>query len=234
MVLRVFGAHVAVAIENARLFEQERAYASMLETLGEIGREFGAILDLEQLLMRIASLLRRVIDYRTFGILLLNEGTQELEIKVAVKYGDQATQTRVKVGEGLGYAPCKRNRCSCRTSQSTPLHQIVEGARSGSPFRCSSRNVASVCSTQAQAGTSTRATSDADPAREPGSRGDRKRAAREEIRRNEVRRRGSALALSGCATLEPRKFKSIHVAARFAARAGRGSYDFLSPKRCAW
>ena len=35
-ILRQFGAHVAVAIENARLFEHEREYTSTLETLAEI------------------------------------------------------------------------------------------------------------------------------------------------------------------------------------------------------
>ena len=58
--LRQFGAHVAVAIENARLFEHEREYTSTLETLAEIGREFGAILNLDELLTRIANLTRRV------------------------------------------------------------------------------------------------------------------------------------------------------------------------------
>ena len=103
--LRQFAAHVAVAIENARLFEQEREYASTLETLAEVGREFGAILQLDELLTRIASLTRRVIDYRTFGILLLNEETGELEMKVAVRYGDKVTVPRVQLGVGLvGYA----------------------------------------------------------------------------------------------------------------------------------
>ena len=60
MLLRQFGAHVAVAIENARLFEHEREYTSTLETLSEIGREFGAILNLDELLTRIANLTRRV------------------------------------------------------------------------------------------------------------------------------------------------------------------------------
>jgi phosphoserine phosphatase RsbU/P len=45
--LRQFGAHVAVAIENARLFDHEREYTSTLETLSEIAREFGAILQLD-------------------------------------------------------------------------------------------------------------------------------------------------------------------------------------------
>lgn len=104
-ILRQFGAHVAVAIENARLFEHEREYTSTLATLSEIAREFGAILDLDELLRRIASLTRRVIDYRTFGILLLNEEAGELEMKVAVQYGDAKISPRVKLGTGLvGYA----------------------------------------------------------------------------------------------------------------------------------
>ena len=104
-VLRQFAAHVAVAIENARLFEHERQYTGTLETLSDIAREFGAILNLDQLLTRIASLTRRVIDYRTFGIVLLNEHTQELELKVAVRYGEKVAVPRLKVGDGLvGYA----------------------------------------------------------------------------------------------------------------------------------
>src|SRR5258706_8149115 len=91
MVLRQFGAHVAVAIENARLFERERQYTSTLETLSEIAREFAAILQLDELLTRIATLTRRIIDYRTFGILLLNESTDGLEMKLAWRYGGQVS-----------------------------------------------------------------------------------------------------------------------------------------------
>ena len=54
--LRQFAAHVAVALENARLFESERHYVDTLETLAEIGREMSSILDLDALLTRIASL----------------------------------------------------------------------------------------------------------------------------------------------------------------------------------
>lgn len=105
MMLRQFGAHVAVAIENARLFEHEREYTSTLETLSEIGRDLAAILNLDELLTRIANLTRRLIDYRTFGILLLNEERQELEMKVAVRYGDKVDVPRIKLGTGLcGYA----------------------------------------------------------------------------------------------------------------------------------
>jgi sigma-B regulation protein RsbU (phosphoserine phosphatase) len=99
--LRQFGTHVAVAIENARLFESERRHIETLETLAEVGREMSSILQLDVLLTRIASLTKRLIDYRTFGILLLNESTQELEMKFAVRYGDNVKPKHLKLGEGL-------------------------------------------------------------------------------------------------------------------------------------
>src|SRR5687768_12704565 len=99
--LRQFAAHVAVAIENARLFESERLHIDTLEALAEIGREMSSILDLDALLTRIANLTKRLVDYRTFGILLLNEQTQELEMKLAVRYGKDATTKHMKLGEGL-------------------------------------------------------------------------------------------------------------------------------------
>ena len=99
--LRQFGAHVAVAIENARLFESERHHTEMMETLAEVGREMSSILDLDALLTRIATLTKRIIDYRTFGILLLNDSTRELEMKLAVRYGDDAALAAVKLGVGL-------------------------------------------------------------------------------------------------------------------------------------
>src|ERR1044072_982652 len=48
--LRQFAAHVAVAIENARLFESERHYVETLETLAEIGRGVGWVAGLASVL----------------------------------------------------------------------------------------------------------------------------------------------------------------------------------------
>jgi sigma-B regulation protein RsbU (phosphoserine phosphatase) len=132
MLLRQFGAHVAVAIENARLFEHEREYTSTLETLSEIGREFGAILNLDELLTRIANLTRRVIDYRTFGILLVNDDTNELEMKVAVRYGDKISVPRVKLGHGLvGYAALHKQPVNVPDVSADPRYiKVVDDARS--------------------------------------------------------------------------------------------------------
>ena len=108
-IVRQFGAHVAVALVNARLFDRSRRDAEAFETLAEIGREVASVLDLDELFSRIAQLTKRVIDYRTFGILLLNEERGELEMKLALQYGEKVEVPRVRLGEGLvGYAALHR------------------------------------------------------------------------------------------------------------------------------
>jgi phosphoserine phosphatase RsbU/P len=103
--LRQFAAHVAVGIVNARLFETSRADAVAFETLAEIGRDVASVLDQDELFARIAQSMRRLIDYRTFGIWLVNDERALLEVKHAVQYGDQVHTTQVPIGEGLvGYA----------------------------------------------------------------------------------------------------------------------------------
>jgi phosphoserine phosphatase RsbU/P len=132
LMLRQFAAHVAVAIENARLFEHERQYASTLETLAEISGEFASILNLDELLTRIATLTRRLVDYRTFGILLLNDERQELEMKVAVRYGDKVNVPRMKLGTGLvGYAALHKETVLVPDVSKDPRYiKLVEDARS--------------------------------------------------------------------------------------------------------
>jgi phosphoserine phosphatase RsbU/P len=130
--LRQFAAHVAVAIENARLFRSERQYVDTLETLAEIGREMSSILDLDALLTRIASLTKRLVDYRTFGILLLNEASQELEMKLAVRYGKGAESKHVRLGEGLvGWSALHREAVLVSDVSKDPRYiNLVDDARS--------------------------------------------------------------------------------------------------------
>jgi sigma-B regulation protein RsbU (phosphoserine phosphatase) len=130
-ILRQFAAHVATALVNARLFERERQDADAFELLAEIGREVASVLDLDELLARIAQLTRRVIDYRTFGIMLLND-RDELEMKVAVQYGEKVVVPRVGLGEGLvGYAALHREAVLVPDVSKDPRYiKVVEDVRS--------------------------------------------------------------------------------------------------------
>jgi sigma-B regulation protein RsbU (phosphoserine phosphatase) len=100
--LLVLAGHLAVAIANATLYRETRWYAGLLATLYEIGQETSSILDLDQLLQRLAEVVKRVIDYEMFGIFLLDEDRGELVLRKAVSYGlTKEKKTRIRVGEGL-------------------------------------------------------------------------------------------------------------------------------------
>ncbi|MCU1385993.1 MAG: rsbU 9 [Acidobacteria bacterium] len=242
MLLRQFGAHVAVAIENARLFEHERTYTSTLETLSEIGREFGAILNLDELLTRIANLTRRVIDYRTFGILLVNDRSGELEMKVAVRYGDKVTVPRVKLGEGIvGHAAQLKVAVNVPDVSADPRYiKVVDDARSELviPLMLQDRcvGVFDLESPELDAFTKnhvdilTLLASQAAVAIENARLYER-------IRSNEVRLekeiRFAQRVQAGLLPVElPKRMKGVDVAARLEPARGLGGdfYDFLAPE----
>src|SRR5438270_7086166 len=59
-------------------------------------------LDLDTTVRRVAEVVRKVIDYEIFAILLLNEKTQELRFRFQVGYPPEFTErSRIKVGEGV-------------------------------------------------------------------------------------------------------------------------------------
>jgi phosphoserine phosphatase RsbU/P len=99
--LSVLAGHLAVAIDNANLYREARWYAGLLATLYEIGKETASILDLDELLHRVAEIVKRVIDYEMFGILLLDEPSGDLVLRKSVRFGGYGEKTRIPVGRGL-------------------------------------------------------------------------------------------------------------------------------------
>jgi phosphoserine phosphatase RsbU/P len=99
--LQVLAGHLAVAIENAQFHRETRWYAGLLATLYDIGKETASILDLDQLLHRVADVVKRVIDYEMFGIYLMDEERRELVLRKSVSYGSIQEKTALKLGEGL-------------------------------------------------------------------------------------------------------------------------------------
>ncbi len=75
--------------------------AGLLATLHDIGKETASILDLDELLQRLADIVKRVVDYEMFGILLLDEERDELVLRKAVNFGPGRERTRLPATEGL-------------------------------------------------------------------------------------------------------------------------------------
>ena len=101
-VLTLMASRLAIAIENARLFERVRSQADTLLVLNEVAREANSILSVEELLRRAAELVKRVIDYQILGILLYDAATNMFRHRLDVKYGQSAQgKMRVTANEGI-------------------------------------------------------------------------------------------------------------------------------------
>ena len=101
-ILAVLANRLAIAIENARLFEQVRTQAETLLVLNEVSREISSILDVEALLRRTAELVKRVIDYQILSIMLYDEEQQIFRHRLDVKHGQRVQgKLRVAATEGI-------------------------------------------------------------------------------------------------------------------------------------
>jgi sigma-B regulation protein RsbU (phosphoserine phosphatase) len=93
---------IAQAIVNARLYARVSRQAQTLEVLNEIAVELVSILDLNPLLERIGQLLRRLIDYQMFTIMLLDEKGETLITRYVWRFGySHAPSRRVPINSGL-------------------------------------------------------------------------------------------------------------------------------------
>ncbi len=100
--LELVASRMAIAIENARLYTRVSRQAQTLTVLNDISREITSILDPDDLLERIGHLLKRVIDFHMFTILLWNERTQQFEHRFSSRFGERVTRERtIALGEGL-------------------------------------------------------------------------------------------------------------------------------------
>src|SRR2546421_1581883 len=67
----------------------------------EVADVLATSLDLDTTLRRVAEVVRKVIDYEIFAILLLNEKTQELRFRFQIGYPPEFAERKIKVGEGV-------------------------------------------------------------------------------------------------------------------------------------
>src|ERR1700686_1494598 len=101
-ILTLLASRLAIAVENARLFEKVRAQADTLLLLNEVSRETGSILDVEELLRRAAEQTKRVIDYQILSIMLYDEEQKGFRHRGDVKHGQRVQgKLRAAATEGI-------------------------------------------------------------------------------------------------------------------------------------
>jgi sigma-B regulation protein RsbU (phosphoserine phosphatase) len=100
--LTLTASRIAQAIENARLYTRVSRQAATLAVLNEIAVELTSILDLDPLLERVGQLLRRLVDYQMFTIMMLDEKGETLITRYVWRFGHaQAPLRRIPVKSGL-------------------------------------------------------------------------------------------------------------------------------------
>jgi len=104
--LTLVASRMAAGIENAQLYTRTMRQSRILLLLNEIARELTSILNLDELLGRIAELLRRLIDYQMFSILLLDSAGEKLQHRFSLRFNENIQlKNEIPLGRGLvGYA----------------------------------------------------------------------------------------------------------------------------------
>src|SRR5487761_204494 len=80
--LELLAGRIAVAIENARLYRRSLRQWRTLQLMNENSREYTSVLVLNELLRKIATLTKRLINYDSFALLLADETSPWLRRRI--------------------------------------------------------------------------------------------------------------------------------------------------------
>ena len=99
--LRLIAARVGVAIDNARLYRRVDRQNRTLKTLSHISREFSSILDLNELLGKIATTMGELVSYDAFSILLVDHQAKALRHRFSIRFDQRVNIDNVPLGKGI-------------------------------------------------------------------------------------------------------------------------------------
>jgi sigma-B regulation protein RsbU (phosphoserine phosphatase) len=100
--LTLVASRIAGGIENAQLYTRTTRQARILVLLNEIARELSSILNVDELLNRVAELLRKLIDYQMFSILLLDSSGEKLQHRFSLRFNENIhLKPEVPLGRGI-------------------------------------------------------------------------------------------------------------------------------------
>src|SRR5215470_4903305 len=89
------------ASESAGARVQVRTEPIQLAFLMRLANALNATLDLQTIMHQTAELVRAVIDFRIFAILLLNDRTNDLRMRFQVGHTPEAERIRIRMGKGI-------------------------------------------------------------------------------------------------------------------------------------
>src|SRR5579872_3069112 len=99
--MRLIATRVAVSIDNARLYRRVERQNRTLRTLAHLSQEFSSILDLDELLGKIAATIRALINYDAFSIFLIDTEKKVLRHRFSVRYDQRVNLDNIPLGKGI-------------------------------------------------------------------------------------------------------------------------------------
>ena len=99
--LQLIASRVAVSIDNARLYRRVDRQNRTLKTLSNLSQEFSSILDLDELLSKIALIVHALIAFDAFSILLVDAERKALIHRFSERYDQRVDLNNVPIGKGI-------------------------------------------------------------------------------------------------------------------------------------
>lgn len=129
---RLIGARVAASIENAQLYRRVERQNRTMRTLVNLSQEFSSILDIDELLGKIAGTVRSLINYDAFSIYLVDSVNGVLRSRFTARFDQQLQVDTVPLGMGItGAAVDSREAIRVVDTASDPRYVMrIPGIRS--------------------------------------------------------------------------------------------------------
>ncbi|HET7102064.1 MAG TPA: SpoIIE family protein phosphatase, partial [Terriglobia bacterium] len=100
--LELRAGRMAMAIENARLYRHSLRQARTLQLLNEISRELSSVLVLSDLLRKVGTLTKRLVNYHRFSIMLADEQAKTFNSVLTLRQDESLPdKTTVRFGQGI-------------------------------------------------------------------------------------------------------------------------------------
>jgi len=130
-VMQTAAGQVSVAVENARLFQEEQRRSRQLAFLNNVSKMAISSESSEQMLISIVSEIQKNFHYDHIGIGIFDYVSKEIEIKAEAGSTNQALGRRIPLGAGiLGRVARTGEKALVQSHDPAQLQGIIAGSRS--------------------------------------------------------------------------------------------------------
>jgi sigma-B regulation protein RsbU (phosphoserine phosphatase) len=121
--LQLIASRVGFSIDNALLHRRVDRQNRMMRTLTRVSQEFSSILALDELLRKIAEILRKLANYDAFNVLMVDEERQVLRNRFSLRYDQRVEIDNIPLGSGItGAAVTAREPVRVADTMSDPRY----------------------------------------------------------------------------------------------------------------